>query len=381
MDRRRFLGLTGAALLGAPGLLRAQGARHVTVIGAGSAGLTAAYHLVKAGVDVQVLEAAPRVGGRMKRLTGFADVPLDLGAEWIHEEPGVLGRMLGAGETDLGVETIDYRPQSYQFWHKGKRNDFNALRHAYEEVKFYDTTWYGFFETHVLPHLAGRVTLKAAVEYLAEDGAGVAVHLADGRVLRTDQVLVTVPISVLKQGGLGFAESLAPALEELQQVDFGSGFKVFMRFSERFYPDMLFQGSRARVLSDTWAEKLYYDAAFGKPTQENILGLFTVSDGPLPRAGMTDAALLADVRRELAEIFGPVAERAFLGGVVQNWGREPHIRGSYSMGNTSDWDVAEMLEPVAGKVFFAGEALGGDAQSTVHGAAFSAMAAVEEMTG
>lgn len=39
--------------------------KRVVVVGAGIAGLSAAYHLRKAGVDVTVLEASDRVGGRM----------------------------------------------------------------------------------------------------------------------------------------------------------------------------------------------------------------------------------------------------------------------------------------------------------------------------
>ncbi|AWL38011.1 MULTISPECIES: FAD-dependent oxidoreductase [Streptomyces] len=48
-------------------MLRADTAHHadVVVIGAGTAGLTAAHQLISAGVDTCVLEAAPRVGGRM----------------------------------------------------------------------------------------------------------------------------------------------------------------------------------------------------------------------------------------------------------------------------------------------------------------------------
>lgn len=37
----------------------------VIVIGAGIAGLTAAYYLWKQGMDVEVLESSSRVGGRM----------------------------------------------------------------------------------------------------------------------------------------------------------------------------------------------------------------------------------------------------------------------------------------------------------------------------
>lgn len=152
-----------------------------------------------------------------------------------------------------------------------------------------------------------------------------------------------------------------------------------MKFSERFYPDILMEGSRMSALADKWAAKLYYDATFGKPTDQHILGLFTVSDHDLPRARLNSREMIDNVLSELTDIFGPIVKKAYVDGVVQNWNREPHIMGSYSMSNHSDLDVSDILAPVAGKVFFAGEALGADAQSTVHGAAFSAIESVNRI--
>ncbi|SMX28920.1 Flavin-dependent L-tryptophan oxidase RebO precursor [Pelagimonas phthalicica] len=379
MDRRTFT-FAAASLMCAPHVVSAKPSQHVTIIGAGSAGLTAAYHLTKSGVRVQILEASQSWGGRLKRLSGFADVPLDLGAEWIHDEPEVLGRILGHGETDLGVATINYQPQTYQFWHNGQLNDFNLLRHGYGEVKFFDITWYGFFERFVLPSIREKVIFGAVVSQVSKQGAQTAIRLSDGRTLTTDKVLVTVPLSVLQSAQIAFQDGLAPPdMPALQDIDFGSGFKLFLKFRERFYPDMLFEGSRASVLADTWAEKIYYDAAFGKPTQQNILGLFTVSDQRLRRAKLNNAALLADVLEELTKIFGPVVREAFIDGVVQNWSLERFIMGSYSMDNHGQKDISDILKPVEGRVFFAGEALGEDDQSTVQGAAFSATRAVEQI--
>src|SRR2546430_11034422 len=60
------MGLLGAAAVAEP-LALETGARHgtkVVVLGAGVAGLSAAYELGKAGYDCTVLEARDRVGGR-----------------------------------------------------------------------------------------------------------------------------------------------------------------------------------------------------------------------------------------------------------------------------------------------------------------------------
>ena len=58
----------------------------VVVIGAGYAGVTAATLLADAGVDVVLLEARDRVGGRVhtvrEEIAGRV-VPLDLGGQWV----------------------------------------------------------------------------------------------------------------------------------------------------------------------------------------------------------------------------------------------------------------------------------------------------------
>jgi len=49
----------------------------------------------------------------MMQASGLATVPLDLGAEWIHSNPKMLGQIAGPSDTDMGVETIDESPHTY----------------------------------------------------------------------------------------------------------------------------------------------------------------------------------------------------------------------------------------------------------------------------
>ena len=109
LSRRRFLQLLGgaAALAAAPAPGRSApcacldyddgsleipagatpDASRVIVVGAGFAGLAAANALRNAGVEVVVLEARARLGGRAWT-ADVAGVPVDLGASWIHTPVG-----------------------------------------------------------------------------------------------------------------------------------------------------------------------------------------------------------------------------------------------------------------------------------------------------
>lgn len=83
LRRREFLGSLLAAALVAPAAA-AGSDPDVVVIGAGMAGLGAARTLSDAGWNVLVLEARERIGGRVWTSRAWPDMPVDLGASWVH---------------------------------------------------------------------------------------------------------------------------------------------------------------------------------------------------------------------------------------------------------------------------------------------------------
>lgn len=114
MDRRRFL-VAMSASLAAPGLAACEPAKAQTalVIGAGIAGLAAARALTARGTRVVLLEARGRIGGRVHTSRLWPDIPIDLGASWIH---GTRGNPLTALARGAGAETLATRYDSAKLY-------------------------------------------------------------------------------------------------------------------------------------------------------------------------------------------------------------------------------------------------------------------------
>jgi monoamine oxidase len=353
----------------------------VIVVGAGAAGLTAAYWLRRYGVDVRVLEAASGFGGRVRRADGFADFPLDIGAEWIHTDPSVLARILGDPDLDAAVDIIAYNPQTISFWNGEVLKPHNYLRHLYSEWKFKRSTWYGYLEQYLVPAVADRLLFDRPVTAIEHGSDPVRVTTAGGEVFEADKVLVTVPVSMLQREAVAFSPALPAAKRDaIDGIFMGDGIKIFVEFRERFYPDLVGFGGVVEAL--TAEDQFVYDAAFRKDSPLHVLGLFAINE-PAARytALPSGEAIIAQFLADLDTMFDGQASRHYRRHVIQNWSAEPFIRGSYSttFNGSRRRMVDALAEPLGERVHFAGEALSFDHQSTVHGACLSAMDAVQRL--
>jgi monoamine oxidase len=113
MNRREFVLLLKSVLLGAAAIPVSslatgdkQNRRRVIVIGAGLSGLAAARRLKAYGHEVLVLEGRDRIGGRTHTSMQWPDIPLDLGATWIHQ---TTGNPLTALATEVGATMLTTR--------------------------------------------------------------------------------------------------------------------------------------------------------------------------------------------------------------------------------------------------------------------------------
>ncbi|WP_417492787.1 flavin monoamine oxidase family protein [Maricaulis sp.] len=101
VDRRRLLAaLAATALMPGPAPAQRRSGRAI-VIGAGVAGLACARDMVRAGLDVVVLEARTRIGGRINTSRQWRDLPVELGASRIR---GAGSNPAAGAARDAGLE-------------------------------------------------------------------------------------------------------------------------------------------------------------------------------------------------------------------------------------------------------------------------------------
>lgn len=351
----------------------------VLIIGAGAAGLTAGHVLNQYNIDFEILEASSVYGGRVKEIQGFADFPIDLGAEWIHTDPSILATLLNDPTSSAKIDIINYAPETLYFWKDNKLRKRNFFANFYAEHKFKSTTWFSFFDNYIVPGIRDRIILNSPVREIDYTTDQISVTTTNDEIFEADRVIVTVPLTILKNQSISFVpEYPSDKRTALQGVDMPDGIKVFMEFSQRFYPDILYDGGLSQALGGGNGEKIYYDAAFRKESDRNVLGLFTVGQpASIYTNQATEEQLMSYILDELDTIFGGKASTNYVKHVVQNWSNEPYIQGSYS--HYDDYSIQEILaRPIDNKIYFAGEAYA-ESDATVHGAGLSAFGVVEEI--
>jgi len=350
----------------------------VLVIGAGSAGLMAAYTLQRYGIDFEVLEASAVYGGRVKKTVDFADFPIDLGAEWVHETPSVFSRLIDDETVDGNIDLIPYSPETFYSWTNGRLDRRNWQGPFYGEHKFTNSTWHDFFETYILPSIENKIRYNEPVVEIDYSGDQVVARIEGGGSYTADKLLVTVPTTILKSGSITFTPALPTEKQDaLENMYVPEGIKIFLEFSEKFYPDIVTVSDGTGAPSD---EKIFYDAAFKKESEKNVFALFNVGPSAALYTNESDDEILKIVLGELDAMFDGKATKYYQKHIIQNWSAEPYIRGSYTyFHDTETTSVEAMTKPLDDKVYFAGEALHEYAGATVHGAGLSGKTTIETL--
>jgi monoamine oxidase len=216
----------------------------VTIIGAGAAGLVAAYELDRAGHDVTVLEARERSGGRIHTLfSPFTNGQFaEAGASRIPSNHDLTIAYAQYFDLTLDVfypQTGNYISINGSSTERIPASEYIALppfpasvnRSAYQKIRG------GMFR---LPEafsdaLGNKIFFQTAVESIVQNQDTVIVNTVQGQQHEADRVLCTVPLPVLNKISFSPALSTEKTFAANGGYGYSASSRVFTQFHTRFW--------------------------------------------------------------------------------------------------------------------------------------------------
>ena len=387
----------------------------VIIIGAGAAGLYAAYILKSKGIDFQLLEASSTYGGRLGKLTGFANFPIDTGAQWLHGKNSILGDLIKKSKTNITLDDSETKfwfnnqlvnslPQETDIFEGDDLPDIsfedyalqNGLGNEYkyiveniagdqgaaasrlsvygnnkdeehwsagdDDFKF-EETFFDLIDTQIANQVKDYILLNTVVSKIDYSQSTILITDSNNNTFNADKVIITVPIPILKSADIQFTPALPDEkTAAFAKIGMDAGMKVFLKFSNKFFDQNIIGGSVCAA---------YADDSIGKTQNDNILLAFIMGEQAeyLTSLG-SDAAITSALIQELDIMYNGQASASFIASHVENWTTNPFVKGAYSYSTIGMGDARKIAsEALSEKLYFAGEAMNTNGHhQTVHGA-------------
>jgi monoamine oxidase len=399
--------------------------RDVIVIGGGAAGLAATRDLSAAGLDVLLLEARNRLGGRVHTLhEANTPLPIELGPEFVHGEAEEVFRLVrGSGVL------IDRLPDLHR-WNGRERPDFwkrierilaratktprdvplaeflSKARLAPSDRKLVEMFVEGYHAADLEKVSSHSLTSGSSDQFRVVTGydsllnvirGGFAQERAEVRtsaivtrvvwrrgevevVVRTRAgaeethraraAVVTLPLGVLRSDAITW-HPRPRNLAAVEKLEMGNVCKIVFAFREPFWDAQTnFVHASGPDFPTWWTHA------------PAVVPLLTAWTGGPPAARLLDMSEAQRIDRALASLTKVFhVPRARVDDLLDawwthDWRNDPFSRGAYSYTLAGGMNARKKLAaPVQGTLFFAGEACEAEQSGTVAGAIASGRAA------
>jgi len=385
----------------------------IVVIGAGIAGLSAARSLAAAGESVILIEARDRVGGRiLTERDAATDLPVELGAEFVHGRPPELLDLI----REAGL-TLYKREGEFVCYEDGKLGDCGFFEEAFAILDdlpaFPDIPFTEYLAQRSLPqHLATRVTayvegFNAAdarrigtaallkqqqaeeaiqgdcsfrvaegydrlADYLLQRfvASGGRLHLntpvtairwKPGEVLvaaahpaiseiHAAKAIIALPLGVLQSGSLRIAPEPPDAIAAIRKLAMGTAARISLVFRERFWESSA--PNVSFLIAQAHTPTTWWTAAPNpSPTLTGWIA------GPRAARAPVGVELKEQALAALAIIFDRKDLSTMLAGFHHHdWQSDPYSLGAYSYAPVGAVSASgDLAIPVENTLYFAGE--------------------------
>jgi monoamine oxidase len=379
----------------------------VVVIGAGAAGLAAAQEAMRQGLTCVVVEAQGAVGGRASVDEKTFSIPFDRGGAWVHtaaENP------LRAVAEKLGFTLV--RDEKQLLAYDGDNDPVEEGRALEHEVERLAAHWQSLAERGV--DIAGSsarldggkwadvaasvlgplevavdvdqvstldfgtimgeeadcfvkeglgsviaslrhgvpLRLEAPASALAWGKDGVVVT-AGGEEFRGKRAIVTTSVGVLAKDTIAFEPPLPKwKRKAFDNVAMGVFNKIAFEFKDNVFGDVP-AGARVRRLEAPEQPMEFVVRPFGS----NMAVAFVGGSFARQLEERGSAAAIEHGLEVLEKLYGSEVRAQVKAATTTAWGSDPHTEGSYSAAKPGQQHMRRVLgEPVADRIYFAGEA-------------------------
>ncbi len=220
----------------------------------------------------------------------------------------------------------------------------------------------------------GKVELNRQVKNINLSGTKAVLTDQTGKTWQADRVVVTAPMSILRDGDITFTPALPSTKQDaFQNVGMGAGMKALFKFSQPFWEDLDGLVSNLGSIYGNNDVPEIYVSSYGKgniPVITASINGFKAEQFSTMGSGAA-GTILANFDNIFAA--GNVASSSLLqnGSYIMDWSKEPFIKGAFSYPKVGGSLIfrKELASPVGEQLYFAGEATHFEGHSgTVHGA-------------